>query len=174
MDHHFKGMWGSSGTGDGQFCRPLGIAVDSDGNVYVADSGNHRIQKFTSAGVFLKWWGGEGNGEGQFSFPLHVTVDTSNNIYVTEQIYGRGVAHYRIRIQKFAPTGDFIRQWGEAGTGDGQFDSPRGIAVESDNDILVVDSGNFRIQKFATDGRFKRKWGGMNLEMSGILDILVA
>ena len=53
MDHHFKAMWGQKSTGDGEFDRPVGITVDSDGNVYVADSGNNRIQKFNSTGVFL-------------------------------------------------------------------------------------------------------------------------
>ncbi len=60
MDHLFKGMWGSRGSADGQFNNPRGIAVDSDGNVYVADSGNNRIQKFSRFGTFLKKWGGRG------------------------------------------------------------------------------------------------------------------
>ena len=161
MEHHFKGMWGSFGTGDGQFDRPRGIAVDSDGNVYVADSGNNRIQKFTSTGIFLDKWGERGNGEGQFINPAHIAVDSNSDIYVTEDHTGI-LTHgtpFRIRIQKFSLTGDFIRQWGEAGTDDGEFFQPRGIAIESDDDILIVDSRNFRIQKFTSDGGFIRKWG---------------
>jgi DNA-binding beta-propeller fold protein YncE len=57
MEHFFKGMWGTFGTNDGQFRSPWGIAVDSDGNVYVADGNNYRIQKFNSKGVFLDKWG---------------------------------------------------------------------------------------------------------------------
>jgi DNA-binding beta-propeller fold protein YncE len=66
MEHLFKGMWGSTGTSDGQFNEPHGIAVDSDGNVYVVDRFNHRIQKFTSTGIFLDKWGGFGTGDGKF------------------------------------------------------------------------------------------------------------
>jgi|SRR5215204_5448201 len=112
MDHHFKGLWGRFGTGDGEFDRPRGIAVDSDGNVYVADSGNNRIQKFNSTGVFLDKWGQRGNDAGQFIKPAHVAVDSNNDIYVTEDF--RGVlfptTDINVRIQKFTKTGDFITQ----------------------------------------------------------------
>lgn len=159
MDHHFKGMWGSRGSGDGEFEFPRGIAVDSDGNVYVADVGNHRIQKFTSKGIFLDKWGERGNGEGQFINPHHIAVDSNNDIYVTEALIPLSPVPLRTRIQKFTNTGDFIKQWGEGGTADGKFRRPRGIIVESDDDILCVDSLNFRIQKFTSDGELIRRWG---------------
>ena len=60
--------------GDGQFTAPAGVAVASDGSVYVTDSGNHRIQKFTSEGVFVSKWGTEGTGDGQFIQPATVAV----------------------------------------------------------------------------------------------------
>jgi tripartite motif-containing protein 71 len=127
--------------------------------VYVADSDNHRIQKFTSTGAFLKWWGGDGNGEGQFKYPTHLAIDTNNDIYVTEELGFTHGGPLRIRIQKFTVDGDFIRQWGEDGIGDGQFDSPGRIALESDGNVVVVDSGNYRIQKFTSKGEFISKWG---------------
>ncbi len=66
--------WGTSGSGNGQFNRPTGVAVDSSGNVYVADSLNHRIQKFTATGSFLSAWGSHGSGIGQFDMPVDVDV----------------------------------------------------------------------------------------------------
>ena len=59
-------QWGTVGTGDGNFTSPSGVAVDSTGDVYVADSGNSRIQKFTPTGTFITKWGSLGTGDGQF------------------------------------------------------------------------------------------------------------
>ena len=87
--------WGSTGTEDGQFKNPLGVAVDSSGNIYVADADNYRIQKFTSDGGFITKWGSNGTGDGQFHEPIGVAVDSSGNIYVADS--GND------RIQKFAP-----------------------------------------------------------------------
>lgn len=64
---NFVTQWGQAfGSGNGQFNHPLGVAVDTAGNVYVVDSGNYRIEKFTSNGAFLSQWGSAGTGNGQF------------------------------------------------------------------------------------------------------------
>ena len=60
--YSFITKWGSNGTADGQFSSPAGVAVDSSGNVYVADNGNYRIQKFNSNGTFITKWGSSGDG----------------------------------------------------------------------------------------------------------------
>jgi len=74
--------WGSQGTADGQFMYPGGVASDADGNVYVVDIGNHRVQKFTSSGEFLLKWGSRGSDDGQFSYPMGVTLDAGGNVYI--------------------------------------------------------------------------------------------
>ena len=67
--------WGGSGTGNGQFSAPEGIAIDAADNIYVADTGNHRIQKFNTSGTFVTKWGTNGTGDGQFDTPWGVSID---------------------------------------------------------------------------------------------------
>jgi tripartite motif-containing protein 71 len=95
-DNIFITKWGSDGSENGQFNSPAGIAIDSSGNVYVADSGNNRIQKFTSDGTFITAWGSEGKGNGQFDSPAGIAIDSSNNVYVAD--------FFNKRIQVFAPS----------------------------------------------------------------------
>ena len=151
----FIKKWGIQGSGDGQFVYPHGIAIDSSGNVYVADSGNSRIQKFTSDGTFIREWGsgGTGTGDGEFYEPTEIAIDSSGNVYVSDFAINR--------IQKFTSDGTFIRKWGTQGSGDGQFGypGPMGIAVDSSGNVYVADFANSRIQKFTSSGTFITKWG---------------
>ena len=80
----FCTQWGSYGTGPGQFNNPYGVAVDASGNVYVVESDNHRIQKFTSNGEYITQWGSYGTGPGQFDWPQGVAIDASGNVYVAD------------------------------------------------------------------------------------------
>src|SRR3990170_206309 len=146
--------WGSNGSGDGQFDRSLGVAIDGSGNVYVADDNNHRVQKFDSSGSFMLKWGSFGSGDGQFYGPSNVAVDGSGNVYVSDTSNNR--------IQKFNSSGGFVTKWGSSGTGDGQFSFPAGVAVDSSGNVYVVDNSNNRVQKFAVSGSlvtFLTKWG---------------
>src|SRR4029078_4326058 len=81
--------WGTHGTGNGQFNQPYGVAVDSSGRVYVADSANNRIQKFSSSGNFITKWGTQGSGNGEFKSPYGIAVDSSNNVYVADSANNR-------------------------------------------------------------------------------------
>jgi hypothetical protein len=127
------------------------LAIDSSGNVYVADSGNNRIQKFDSNGGYLGQWGAWGSGDGAFKNPTSVAVDGSGNVYVADTDNNR--------IQKFTSTGTFVTKWGSTGTGDGQFNYPTGVAVDSSGKVYVADYGNNRIQKFTSAGVFIYAWG---------------
>ena len=80
----FVNKWGTEGTGDGEFFRPSGVAVASDGSVYVADDWNNRIQKFTFEGVFVTKWGRYDGGDGQFDFPRDVAVASDGSVYVAD------------------------------------------------------------------------------------------
>ena len=98
------------------------MAVDTTGNVYVADTDNHRVQKFTSTGSYLTQWGTYGTGNGQFNRPFYVSVDATGDVYVADT--------GNHRVQKFTSTGTYLTQWGSNGTGNGQFKSPQGVAVD--------------------------------------------
>ena len=101
-DFLFK--FGSYGSGDGQFTSPQGVAVDSSGNIYVADRGNKRIQIFNSAGVFQSEFGSYGSGDDQFGSPKGITLDSSGNIYIAD--LGNN------RIQIFNSAGVFQSEFG--------------------------------------------------------------
>ena len=147
----FVRTWGTTGAGDGQFISPYGVAVDANGNVYVVDTNNNRIQKFTSTGAFLTKWGTNGTGNGQFQNPVAVTVDSVGDVYVAD--YGNH------RVQKFTSTGAYLAQWGTQGTGNGQFRYPSGVAVDSSGNVYVADGLNYRVQKFTSTGTYVTKWG---------------
>lgn len=144
--------WGSFGTGNGQFSLPMGVAIDSAGNVYVADSQNNRIQKFDAIGNFLATWGTAGTGNGQFVEPSAIATDSARNVYVADT--------GNQRIQKFTSTGAYLGQWGSRGTGNGQFEDPFGVAADNSGNVYVTDAGNNRVQKFTSAGTYLSQWGG--------------
>ena len=135
---------GIQGSGDGQFdfssFAIADVAVDSAGNIYVADYDNHRIQKFHHSGTFLAKWGTNGSGDGQFDNPRRVAVDSAGNVYVADS--------GNHRIQKFDSNGTFLATWGTNGSGDGQFTLPSGVAVDAMGNVYVAGTINSRIQKF--------------------------
>jgi hypothetical protein len=129
------------------------VTVDGNGNVYVTDRLNNRVQKFSSSGAFLAKWGSYGTGNGQFNNPNGVGVDGSGNVYVTD----------RSRVQKFTSGGGFVASYGSSGSGDGQFANPGDIGFDASGNIYVVDTENHRIQKFSSSFTFLSKWGGLGM-----------
>src|SRR6266480_3478908 len=131
---------GATGAPNGDFYIPYGVAVDSNQNLYVVDTGNQRIQVFDATGNFKFTFGRSGSGNGRFSLPRGIAVDSSQNIYVTDS--------GNHRIQVFDSAGNFKFRFGNSGAGNGQFNFPRGVAVDSSQNIYVADGGNHRIQVF--------------------------
>jgi len=147
--------WGSFadgvGTpiGDGTFNEPWGIAIAPDGSVYVTDTWNHRVEKFTSSGKFLTTWGVFGQGETPDAFygPRGLAVDEEGRVYVTD------TGNKRIAV--FDSNGNFLTDFGSAGFDPGQFDEPVGVAIDKNGTVYVTDAWNKRIQTFTpveTDG----------------------
>ena len=136
--------WGGSGSGDGQFSTPYGIAYNSvTGSIVVVDQGNDRIQEFTTAGVFVRKWGSSGSGNGQFQTATGIACHPSTgDVYVADS--GRD------DVQVFSAAGAWLRTFGSTGTGNGNFAIPDGIAVDASSNVWVSDTqaGDDRIQKF--------------------------
>jgi hypothetical protein len=158
-DHSYLTQWGSFGAGAEQFDTPGGIEADAHDNVYVADFGNARVQKFGSDGEPFTSWGNF-TGSAALDLPTDVAVDSLGNVYVAD------VGHDR--VVKLNSSGNFVSQLGcpeptvdcTAGTGDGQFISPTGVATDSSNNVYVADQGNHRVQKFDSSGVFQWAFGG--------------
>jgi hypothetical protein len=129
---------GGHGNGKGQFDNPRALAVDTVGNIFVADTNNERIEKFSPNGTFVT--------SIATTDPNGIAVDRAGNIYVAEI----GSKH---RIQKLGPDGKFIAKWAPGLYG------PRKIAIGPDDSVYVVDSGRNRIVKFSPDGQVLATWG---------------
>jgi streptogramin lyase len=144
-----------------QIDRPSGIAIDTDGTVYVAELINHRVRKITQVdGVViittLAGTGTQGFLDGsstvaQFCYPRGIVVDASRNVYVAD------LGNHRIR--KITPTGDVLTFAGSgvAGFSDGsatqaQFHNPTGLAVDASGNVYVADKINHRIRKITQEG----------------------
>jgi len=134
------------GTSPGTFQAAAGIAVDSSGNIYVADLGASVVKKFSSTGTPLGTIGSSGSGDGQLTGPRGVAIDSANNLYVADT--GNN------RIQKFNSAGTFVTKWGTMGSGNGEFNAPQGVAVDNAGTVYVADTGNNRAQLFSNTGTF--------------------
>ena len=145
-DLEFVTCYGSEGSDHGQFIRPWDVSFISCGDVYIADSGNHRIQVFKyhcmdKKFVFLNVFGEEGRDEGQLNWPSSICVDSENRVYVTED------HNYRVSI--FSHVGKFLKSFGKKGKSLGKFDLPHGIVIDNKSgDIYISDHKNNRLQVF--------------------------
>jgi DNA-binding beta-propeller fold protein YncE len=135
-----------------------GIALDSHGNLYLAEFDDSRIYKYSTAGKLLAEWGEHGSGPGQLEAPDKLAFDTHGNLYVTEDGSQSAGVGQNSRVQKFSPTGKALAQWGTYGSALGQFKGPLGIAIDQHGDIYVAEEGNVRIQKLDSLGQPLTQW----------------
>ncbi|HVN85607.1 MAG TPA: glycosyltransferase family 39 protein [Candidatus Binatia bacterium] len=131
----------------GQFSSPTGIARGKRGEFYVADTANHRVQKFDAKGALVAIWGEAGNGPGQFKEPAAVGVDPDGNVHVVDT--------WNHRIQKFSPDGKLLTTYFPPKG----FFGPRGIAFGKQR-VYVTDGGNNLVDVFDLDGHFLSQFGG--------------
>ncbi len=147
--------WGglAAGAGAGQFDAPNDVAVDSNGNIYVADQLNNRVVVLNSSGNTVLTFGTSGVSNGQFNKPEGLALDSQGNIYAADT--------FNNRIQVFNSSGTWLATWGGtgSGTGNGQFSDPAQVAVDGAGNVYVADLGNHRIQKLSPSGTYLTQWG---------------
>jgi DNA-binding beta-propeller fold protein YncE/tetratricopeptide (TPR) repeat protein len=136
--------FGTRGSEPGQMKDPRGIALDGTGNIWVADTGNDRLQKFNPEGSPLQVIGRAGSGEGELSSPTGVAVTPKGNVVVADT--------GNRRVQVFSPKGVFLGAFNASGKKNGQFREPVAVAVDADGNIYVADRGGDRIMKHDNSG----------------------
>ena len=141
---------GVAGAAKGEFNQPYDVAVSPDGqHLYVSDTGNHRVQKFTSEGVFESEIGQLGNQIGQLNTPKGICASSDDNVYVADS------GNNRISV---IGSGDNIGDaFGQQGTGPLQFQNPVNVSADSSG-IYVADLGNNRIVAIKRPARFSNEY----------------
>ena len=139
----FTFSFGSSGTGNGQLNKPSRVAVDSEGNLWVTDELNNRVQHFSPEGKYLGQFGSKGSGNGQFSSPVGIAIDSSGNLWVAD--------YFNNRVQHFSPEGKYLGQFGVTET-------PRDIAIDPEGNLWIATVGGY-VQHFSPEGKYLGQFG---------------
>ncbi len=163
---------------NGEFIREIGkglyawseahtVRIDKDDNIWAVDKGSDMVVKFNRFGRVVWVFGRRKEAadegaipwthpdpplapiDGMFRQPTDVAWDSDGNIYITD-------GYVNSRVAKYDKNGEWVKSWGEKGTGPGQFRLPHAIVIDRSNNIYVGDRSNRRIQVFDTDGKFQR------------------
>jgi len=139
---------------------PRGICFDTNGNILVADSGNHRIQIISGEGKSIGMFGGQGNLDSQLSYPCGLSLDSDGNIIVADS--GNKL------VKVFSPKGKFVRKIG----GPGYFRCPV-HCVQCDEYLIALDFYEHCIKVFDREGKYQYQFGKQgkvmgNLNLPGV------
>lgn len=124
------------------------IGIAPDATIYVAAYSQSQVQHYTSSGALVAQWGSLGRGPGQFNDIARLCVDNAGSVYTLENRGSVTESEGRYRIQKFSSAGEWQCEFGEPGTGPGQFVFPRDVATDGFGNVFVLDSGASRVHRF--------------------------
>ena len=137
-----------------QMAQPTGIAFDKgSGNLYVVDTGAHRVNVFKRDGALAFAFGGRGEAKGEFNYPTLIWLDPAGRLYVTDSL--------NFRIQTFDLQGKYLSGFGQVGDASGDNIRPKGVATDSHGHVYVVDALHNALQIFDTRGRYLLSVGGI-------------
>jgi len=147
--------------GSGMFEWPHGLFSASDGTVWVTDGKKQIVVQLAPDGRALRTLGKPGvagDGPDEFNSPSDVLVAPNGDIFVADGHGDFPKPKTNDRIVKYSKDGKFIKAWGRHGSGQGEFDEPHGLAMDSAGRLFVADRANNRIQIFDQDGKFLAEW----------------
>jgi hypothetical protein len=133
-------MVNGNGSSGGSMKEPAAIAMAPDGSIWVADTGNNRIEQWSTTLSLTRFFGSEGSGNGQFKRPAALDVDSAGTVWVGDQ--------NNQRIQQFTSTGEYVAQLG--GPSDFAFSAPMGVAADNKGGLWVTDTDHNRLQRILT------------------------
>ncbi len=142
----------------GEFAKPVGVAVDQDGNVFVSDTWNNRIEEFDADGTFIRAFGEAGDGPGYFARPKGISIDGDGHIWVADAMQDR--------VQVFTPEGRLLIYMGDHGLLPGQFQSLANVMVDKNNRILTTElyPGRLQVFRYYTNSEAKAELERRNAE----------
>jgi DNA-binding beta-propeller fold protein YncE len=127
-------------TSPGDFAKPTNVAVDSDGNLFVSDTWNNRVQIFDPDGNFIRAFGKAGDGPGYFARPKGIAIDSDGHIWVADAVQDR--------VQVFSQEGDLLLYMGGHGLLPGQFNTLAGVYIDKNNRVFTSEQYPGRVQMF--------------------------
>ena len=156
--YQFLKIFGGKGSENGQLVAPHSLDIDKEGNVYVTDTGNNRIQKYDSDGNYVLKWGEEGSNDGQFIKLHDIAVDPSGKYVYTLELKNH-------RVQKFTSDGKFVLKWGFEDTGGKAAQrTPHQVSIDSLGYVYLTDKNSHQIIKFGENGEFIKVLGARGSE----------
>jgi len=147
---------GTSGQGHkltepGQFSKPIGVAVDKDGSLYVTDTWNNRVEIFDADGNFIRTWGKAGDGVGFFARPKGISLDSDGHVWVADGMQSR--------VQVFTPEGKLLIWMGGDGLLPGMFRALENVYIDKDNRVFTTEQypGRMQVFRYKTDAEARKE-----------------
>ncbi|HTZ62759.1 MAG TPA: 6-bladed beta-propeller [Solirubrobacteraceae bacterium] len=146
----YTSQFGSEGTGPGQFAYPGGVAIEPNGDLWVSDGYNGRLEEFNKEGAYLRQVGSQGDGAGQFDYPTGLAVDSQGNLWVADTD--------NERVVELNDEGEYLKTIGDE-SGAGKLVRPDGVALDGEGDVWVTDYAQEGLRVFNNEGHYLKTVG---------------